>query len=247
MRFPTGNLQLQNIKLNFPSLHKISYSTQSCKSLQQRLLACSVQAKPCITWKITLAFTWALCSAIPRASKTSKDLSNFMLSAGSIDDVRWWHRSFSHYPPEHFSYQIYEGLQQIHVFFLSSLCLIKLEVSVFPKKMIWYCFFHTTLIIPKLAFSRIIFPGTNLRVWAKGYNVLSGNMCAQCSYQEEKSLCNNMSMLFLVHSPIYNYLGPHTVIWKPFALRLPGLMYALTLKTSSAPSWWYLTSLVGGI
>lgn len=47
--FPTGNLQWQHIKLNFPQLHEISYFTQSCKSPQQRLLASSVQAKACST------------------------------------------------------------------------------------------------------------------------------------------------------------------------------------------------------
>lgn len=38
----------------------------------------------------------------------------------------------------------------------------------------------------------------------------------------------------LVHNPIYNDLGSHTVIWKPFVLRLPGLIRALSLKRSFA-------------
>lgn len=63
--FPTGNLQLQHIKLNFPQLHEISYFTRSCKSPQQRLPASSVEAKACSTWKMTLVFPNVPCIVIP--------------------------------------------------------------------------------------------------------------------------------------------------------------------------------------
>lgn len=146
-------------------------------------------------------------------------------------------RPFSHCLPECFCYQTQKGLQQIYIFcfFHPYPFHIKLEASVFLKKRHGIvASFTQPWTLQKQYFQEQYFQEQISENDQKGMMSCLVACVHSAAFKKTRVHATTWAGYCLVHNPIYNYLGSHTVIWKPFALRLPGLIRALSLKRSFA-------------